>query len=124
MPDRVAQRVIGAVQVDVDGLSPLFGLDLVERRPDTIDARVREHDIEPTRGVDEALHRCRYLLGVGHVGLESRGLSSRSLYIRSDRFQRFLIAAKQPYVRTVMREQQRRGTTNTRARAGYQCRLT
>jgi hypothetical protein len=64
------QRQIGAAQVDGDRPVELFRLQVVDRRPDAVDAGIGDDDVEPPEFSGKPIDRCAHPALVGNVGFE------------------------------------------------------
>jgi hypothetical protein len=65
----------GAAQIDVDRTIPLLGLQLVDRRPDAVDAGVRHDDIETAIALGEFINRPSQRGVLGDIGCKRQRLA-------------------------------------------------
>ena len=112
MGDRVLDRVKRAAQVDGERLLPVLGAELFDRRPDAVDARVGEHDVEALELAHELLDRTLYGSCVCDIGQQHVRAALLLLDLLGDLLQLGFGPAQQPHRRALAREQQRRGTAD------------
>src|SRR5262249_33166752 len=74
----------GSAQVDGNGLVPLIRKKVVDRSPDTVDARIGDHDIQSAVTGNQTLDRRSYLIFFRDVSRQSDGLAAGSFDLVAD----------------------------------------
>src|SRR5919199_4676793 len=114
---REVDRQIGPLEVDIQRAIPFVGLQLVDRRPYPVDARVRKDDVELPEVLDGRIDRVLHGLRIAHVALHIDGLIPGLLEFGPDVLTLLRHHVRERDLSSLLRKAPRRAFADTARRA-------
>lgn len=112
------ERQIRAAQVDGNRLVPFRRFQIVDRRPDPVDARIGDDNVETAECPNEVLDRSTHRRLVRHVRREGEPGATKLENLLHDSLDLLNGVAQNADARAVTGEGQRRGLADPGARTG------
>jgi len=104
---RILDRIEGPVEVDGQRLLPLIDLQVLQRRPGSVDTRVRQHDVEPAPLLDQFLDGSLDFLRLGDIGDQPHRFPAVPHNAIHRLLRLFLIAPQHAHLHAMLRQQLR-----------------
>lgn len=117
------KRQVGAAQVDGDRFVEFFRLEVVDRRPDAVDAGIGDDNVEPPEFLRKLIDRLAHPVFIGNVGNEHQRLPASLLDFPGGPVDLASRMAEQADFCPFRREFEGGSLADTRARPRYQSHL-